>query len=61
MTSANPVKGSFRSHPDVAVALDELYQAIVDSVNDMIVLTAKEEHFCTSLVCQDSLKRHTYR
>lgn len=46
MTSANPLKGSFRSHADVAVALDELYQTIVDSVNDILVLTAKGENFC---------------
>lgn len=46
MNSANPVKGSFRSHADVAVALDELHQTIVDSVNDILVLTAKGEHFC---------------
>ncbi|KAJ0106752.1 hypothetical protein J7T55_001276 [Diaporthe amygdali] len=44
MMSANPLKGSFRSHPGVAVALDDLHKAIVDSVNDMLVLTAKEEH-----------------
>ncbi|KAK7713103.1 hypothetical protein SLS63_012133 [Diaporthe eres] len=43
MTSANPLKGSFRSHADVAVALDDLQQAIVDSVNDILVLTAKED------------------
>lgn len=48
MTSANPLKGSFRSHADVAIALDELHQTIVDSVNDMLVLTAKEEHSCES-------------
>lgn len=48
MTSANPLKGSFRSHADVAIALDELHQTIVDSVNDMLVLTAKEEHSCKS-------------
>lgn len=46
MTSANPLKGSFRSHADVAVALDDLQQAIVDSVNDILVLTAKEDRSC---------------
>lgn len=46
MTSANPLKGSFRSYSGVAVALDDLHKAIVDSVNDMLVLTAKEEHSC---------------
>ncbi|KAF3770055.1 hypothetical protein M406DRAFT_237578, partial [Cryphonectria parasitica EP155] len=49
MTSANPLKGSFRSHPDVAAALDELYKAIVDSVNDMIILTAEKEQFWRGL------------
>ncbi|KKY32017.1 hypothetical protein UCDDA912_g08014 [Diaporthe ampelina] len=44
MTSAHPLEGSFRSHADVAAALDELQKAIVDSVNDILVLTAKEEH-----------------
>lgn len=46
MNSTNPLKGSFRSHSDVAVALDELQQAIIDSVNDILVLTAKEQHSC---------------
>lgn len=46
MTSASPLKGSFRSHAGVAVALDDLQQAIVDSVNDILVLTAKEERSC---------------
>ncbi|KAJ4416631.1 hypothetical protein N0V82_006641 [Gnomoniopsis sp. IMI 355080] len=49
MTSASPLKGSFRSHTGVAIALDELQQAIVDSVNDMIILTAREEHFWRGL------------
>lgn len=48
MTSANPLKGSFRSHADVAVALDDLQQAIVDSVNDILVLTAKEDRSCNT-------------
>lgn len=54
MTSAHPLKGSFRSHADVAIALNELHQAIVDSVNDMLVLTAKEEHSCKSDANPDS-------
>lgn len=46
MKSANPLKGAFQSNDDVKLARHELHETIVNSVNDMLVLTAKKEHSC---------------
>lgn len=43
------------------MALDELQQAIVDSVNDMIILTAREEHFCKPILSAGTLDFRTYQ
>ena len=49
MKSANPLKGVFQSNDDVKSARHALHETIVDSVNDMLLLTAKKEHSCKHL------------
>ncbi|KAK7736023.1 hypothetical protein SLS63_003543 [Diaporthe eres] len=43
MASADPRKASFQVHEDVAKASKSLYQVIVDSIEDLILLTAEEK------------------
>jgi hypothetical protein len=49
MKSANPLKEVFQSNDDVKAARHALHETIVDSVNDMLLLTAKKEHSCKYL------------
>lgn len=46
MKSVNPLKGAFQSNDDVKLARHELHETIVNSVNEMLLLTAKKEHSC---------------
>lgn len=46
MASADPRKVSFQAHEDVAKASECLYQAIVDSIEDLILLTTDEKSTC---------------
>lgn len=43
MASADPRKVSFQGHEEVAKASKSLYQVIVDSIEDLILLTAEEK------------------
>lgn len=46
MASADPRKVSFQAHEDVAKASESLYKAIVDSIEDLILLTTDEKSTC---------------
>lgn len=46
MASADPRKVSFQGHEEVAKASKSLYQVIVDSIEDLILLTAEEKSTC---------------
>lgn len=46
MVSADLRKASFQAHEDVSKASNSLYQAIVDSIEDLILLTAEEKSTC---------------
>lgn len=43
---ADPEKMSFQVNAVVAAAADSLYQAIVDSIEDLILLTTNEKSTC---------------
>ncbi|UKZ61312.1 uncharacterized protein TrAtP1_002578 [Trichoderma atroviride] len=43
LTAARHTQESFRSHKNVRECADRLYQAIVDSIEDMILLTSKKD------------------
>jgi hypothetical protein len=43
---ADPEKMSFQANAVVAAAADSLYQAIVDSIEDLILLTTNEKSTC---------------
>lgn len=45
---ADPGKMSFHNKTDVAAASEALYQAIVDSIEDLIILTTSEKSTCKS-------------
>lgn len=46
MASADPRKVSFQAHEDVAKASESLYQAIVDSIDNLIPLTMEDNSTC---------------
>ena len=46
LTRANPTKRSFRVNQEVDNCANELYQAVVDSIEDMILVTSKERTNC---------------
>lgn len=46
MASADPKKVSFQAHEDVVKASKSLYQAIADSIEDLILLTTDEKSTC---------------
>ena len=46
MVSADPRKVSFQTHEDVAKASESLYQAVVDSIENLILLTTDEKLSC---------------
>lgn len=46
VASANPRELSFENHESVIKAFDSLYQAIADSIEDMILLTTNERPAC---------------
>lgn len=46
MASADPRKVSFQAHEGVAKAFESLYQAIADSIEDLILLTTDDKSTC---------------
>jgi hypothetical protein len=49
MASADPKKVSFQAHEDVAKASESLYQTIVDSIEQLMLLTAEDKSKCKLL------------
>lgn len=47
MESANPGKVSFQAHEDVAKASESLYEAILESIEQLIDLTKEDKSRCT--------------
>ncbi|KAF8855714.1 hypothetical protein BDZ45DRAFT_625997, partial [Acephala macrosclerotiorum] len=43
LTRANPTERSFRSNQKVSKCADQLYQAVVESIEDMILVTTKDK------------------